>query len=95
MTITGPDARSAGPGQAVSTRPCSCWSAWAGRRPTSRPPNVIGNRAGVVAGLQGNRLPLLRSTAMPSENRNDITTGCPESVRVLVSLGEDVVEPVP
>ena len=48
-----------------------------------------------VAGLQGNRRPLLRSAAVPFENCDDITTGCPESVRVLVPLGEDVVEPLP
>ena len=39
--------------------------------------------------------PLLRPTAVPRENRNDITTGCSEGVRVLVPLGEDVVEPLP
>ena len=47
------------------------------------------------SGSRGNRLPLLRSTAVPFEKRNDITTGCPESVRVLIPLGEDVVEPLP
>ena len=29
MTITGPDARSAAPGQAVVDAACSCWSGWA------------------------------------------------------------------
>jgi hypothetical protein len=65
----------------------------------SEHPDLFGSQSVRLGRLSlvgpGNRLPLLGSTAVPFESCNDIATGCSESVRVLVPLGEDVVEPLP